>query len=271
MKSLGDIGEDALVERLVKLAPTSARAGERPGDDCAVVDAGGVFLRLLKTDALVEGIHYEPHADPVAVGWKAVARVVSDFAAMGGKAEHFLATLALRKSMRLDWVEGLYVGMGKCLEKYGAILVGGETCRVPEGSAAVISISADGSVARDQLVLRSGGNVGDELWVTGNLGGSLAGKHLSFLPRLEEAMWLAQHFKPSAMMDVSDGLAKDLPRLASASGRGFRIDERLVPRTEGCTLEQALGDGEDYELLFSLAAGADVKPAWEGSFPSVAL
>lgn len=271
MKTLGDIGEDELIRRVVRLVPTGLGEGEAPGDDCSVVDSGGDRLLLLKTDALVEGVHYEKSADPEAVGWKAVARVFSDFAAMGGVGERFMVTLALPGATELKWVEALYDGMGKCLREFGATLAGGETCRVPEGSAAVISISATGSVKRGQAVLRSGGKIGDEIWVTGKLGGSLSGKHLSFLPRVKEGRWLAENAGITAMMDLSDGLAKDLPRLAEASGCGFEIRRDAVPRNPGCTLEQALGDGEDFELLFTVPAGEKIEEAWNEKFSELGI
>ena len=269
MSRLADIGEDALIERLVALVPVCG-AAEGPGDDCAVVDEGGERLLLLKTDGMVEGVHFLKGADAGAVGWKAVARVVSDFAAMGGVAERFLVTIALPGAMELAWVEGVYRGMGECMGRFGAKLAGGETCRVPEGSAAVISIAATGSAERGKVVLRSGGKPGDGLWVTGRLGGSLEGKHLSFLPRVEEAQWLVENMRPTAMMDLSDGLAKDLPRLAKASGCGFRLDGGSVPLTDGCLLRQALCDGEDFELLFSAPEDADAD-GWAERFPGLDL
>jgi len=270
MKKLGEIGEDALIERLVALVPTGESA-EGPGDDCAVVDEGGEILLLLKTDALVEGVHFLREADPEQVGWKAVARVVSDFAAMGGCPERFLATVALPNSMEIGWIEGFYRGMGKCFEAFGAILAGGETCRVPEGSAAVISIAATGKVKRGNLVTRSGGKAGDELWVTGELGGSLSGKHLTFSPRIEEARWLAEHFKPSAMMDLSDGIARDLPRLGKASGCGYVIDKESIPISAGCDIDRALGDGEDFELMFAISESVGLLEAWYVRFPRLKL
>lgn len=269
MSTLSDIGEDALIERLVRLVP-AGDAAEGPGDDCAVVDGGGERLVLLKTDGMVEGVHFVKGADAKAVGWKAVARVISDFAAMGGVAERFLVTVALPGTMEVEWIEGFYEGMGGCMERYGAVLAGGETCRVPDASAAVISIAATGSVGRGKAVLRSGGKPGDGLWVTGRLGGSLKGKHLAFSPRVEEARWLVEHLHPTAMMDISDGLAKDLPRLAKASGCGFRLERGKVPLTEGCTLEQGLCDGEDFELLFA-APGDAVAEGWAERFPELDL
>lgn len=269
MITLADIGEDALIARLVSLAPTG-EAGEGPGDDCAVVDEGGEMLRLLKTDALVEGVHFLRDADPKAVGWKAVARVMSDFAAMGGTGEHFLVTLALPGSMEIAWIEDFYRGMGLCLERFGARLAGGETCRVPQGSAAVISVAAMGAVERGIVVMRSGGKPGDGIWVTGRLGGSLSGKHLTFLPRVTEGSWIARNLRPTAMMDLSDGLAKDLPRLAKSSGCGFRLDRSAIPCTAGCDVTKALTDGEDFELLFT--APPDITTGgWEKIFPDVEL
>jgi thiamine-monophosphate kinase len=269
MRTLAEIGEDALIERLVKLAP-GLGGSEGPGDDCAVVDEGAAMLRLLKTDALVEGVHFLQEADPEAVGWKAVARVISDFAAMGGVGDRFLVTIALPGSMEIAWIEGFYRGMGACLTRYGARLAGGETSGVPEGSAAVISVAATGWVARGKAILRSGGRVGDGIWVTGRLGGSLAGKHLTFSPRVEEGRWIADYLQPTAMMDLSDGLAKDLPRLARASGCGFRLDRQAIPITAGCSLDQALCDGEDFELLFTGPPEMEWK-GWKEKFPGLEL
>ena len=271
MKTLRDIGEDALIARLVGLVPRSENPAAGPGDDCAVIDHGGPTLQLLKTDALVEHVHFLPSAPARAVGWKAVARVVSDFAAMGGKPEQFLITLALPPETAIEWVEELYRGIGDCLRAFGGLLAGGETSSVPSGSAAVISVAATGSVARGQLVLRSTGKPGDAVMVTGNLGGSIHGKHLDFTPRLCEVAWLTATFKPTAMMDLSDGLAKDLTRLAAASGCGFTLDETVLPLTPGCTPVQALTDGEDFEILFTLEAErvTELLDAWP--FPELPL
>ncbi|RYD42006.1 MAG: thiamine-monophosphate kinase, partial [Verrucomicrobiaceae bacterium] len=166
--------------------------------------------------------------------------------------EHFLITLALPAETEVVWVEDFYRGIGDCLDMFGGFLAGGETSGVPSGSAAVISIAATGSVQREHLILRSTARAGDALFVTGTLGGSIHGKHLDFTPRVEAAGWLVRNFKPSAMMDLSDGLGKDLPRLAKASGCGFSIDETAIPVTTGSTVAEAIGDGEDFELLFCL-------------------
>lgn len=275
MSTLRDIGEDGLIARLTSLVPLDPEPAAGPGDDCAVIDPGpqSDSLQLLKADAIVEGIHYLADTPARAVGWKAAARVVSDFAAMGGKPERFLVTLALPVETRVSWAEELYRGIGECLECYGAVLAGGETSRVPEGSAAVISIAATGSVHRDRLTLRSTARPGQVLLVTGTLGGSLSGKHLAFTPRVCEAEWLTATFTPAAMMDLSDGLAKDLPRFAEASRCGFRLDRQNLPISPGCSVEQALNDGEDFELLLAVDSGQvpDLLSAWSVAFPEVPL
>lgn len=255
MKTLRDIGEDALIRRLVELVPLPADPAAGPGDDCAVIDPGphSPTLLLLKTDALVEAVHFLPDAPPRAVGWKAVARVISDFAAMGGRPAEFLITLALAPATPVAWVEDLYRGIGDCLRAFGGTVAGGETTGTPAGSVAVISIAATGSVLRANHVLRSTARPGDLLLATGLLGGSIHGRHLAFVPRVSEAEWLVANFKPTAMMDLSDGLAKDLSRMAQASGCGFVLDEAALPITPGCTVAQALGDGEDFELLLAMA------------------
>ncbi len=269
MSTLRDIGEDALIARLTRLVPLDPEPAAGPGDDCAVVDPGpqSDSLELLKADAIVAGIHFLADTPARAVGWKAAARVVSDFAAMGGTPERFLVTLALPVETRVSWVEELYRGIGHCLETFGAVLAGGETSRVPEGSAAVISIAATGIVRRDHLVLRSTARPGQILLVTGTLGGSFSGKHLAFTPRIREAEWLVSNFKPAAMMDLSDGLSKDLPRLAEASDCGFRLDRGSLPLSSGAAVEQAMNDGEDFELL--LAMDSSQVPALLGAWPTV--
>jgi thiamine-monophosphate kinase len=138
----------------------------------------------------------------------------------------------------------------------------------------VISVAMTGMVARRDFVRRSGGRPGDVLYVTGVLGGSLSsGWHLRFRPRLDEARWLVANFRVRAMMDLSDGLASDLPRLARAGGTGFVVDPAVLPRRRGATVLQALGDGEDFELLFSVEAReADrLEKAWRKRWPKVRL
>ena len=270
--NIHDVGEDELIETLLKQTPVASGASG-PGDDCAVLERDGDQLQLLKTDAMVEGVHWAPDNEAHRVGWKAVARVVSDIAAMGGQPKEFLITLAMPKETAIDWPTELYRGIGNCLNHYGGVIVGGETTSCPAGSPIFISVAASGEVARRQVIFRSGAQPGDSLLVTGKLGGSLAGKHLDFRPRLMEADWLTNHFKPTAMMDLSDGLAKDLPRLAVASNCGFTLTREGIPCTDGYSIEQALTDGEDYELLFAIATNRvpNLLEAWARQFGHVPL
>ncbi len=281
MKQLSEIGEDALIEQLIKDLDQGDDVLVGPGDDCAVVDLGAVsglgagadVYQLLKTDAIVEGVHYLPDTPAAEVGWKAVARVLSDFAAMGGCPGNLLVTIALAPDQEVCYVQELYRGLKKCADLYGAVICGGETSSVPHGSAAVISVAGTGWVKKNQLVRRSGGQVGDLVLVTGKLGGSIQGKHLSFTPRLEEAKWMTENFAIRSMMDLSDGLARDLPRLAKASGCNFVIDEASLPCNQGCDAAQAMNDGEDYELLLTVSPQvvSRLLESWSAQFSALPL
>ena len=273
-ESVERLGEDALVRLLTRGLPQTARTLRGPGDDCAVLRGPDKSrLTLFKTDALIEGVHFTREVDATRVGWKALCRVISDIAAMGGEPQEALITIALPRTTPVAWVHRLYGGMKKAARRFGCGIAGGETSCVPDGAPVMLSIAMLGSVERKFLTLRSGGRAGDLICVTGRLGGSLAGRHLDFTPRLREARWLVQHARPTAMMDLSDGLAKDLPRLAAASGTAFHLDAANLPLTPGCTTAAALGDGEDYELLFALPPRRReaVLRAWPRAFPRVAL
>lgn len=268
MKSVSQLGEDNLIARICRDLPKPAHVLVGPGDDCAVVGTGEELV-LLKTDAVVAGIHFLHDEKSTRVGWKAVARVLSDFAAMGGEPGELLITLALAPEVSVDWVDGLYRGMNSCLEQHGGVIVGGETTSLPDGTPTMVSVAGKGRVARANLITRSGGRPGDNIYVTGRLGGSIHGKHLDFTPRLREAAWLVNNNRITAMMDLSDGLAKDLPRLAQMSGVSFKLGRNSLPCSEGSTLEQAIDDGEDYELLFT--SSDDLKPAWRKKFPELEI
>ena len=233
---------------LAELAPASADLICGPGDDCAVTKHSESHFQLLKTDAIIENRHYLPGTCPQRIGWKAIARVISDFAAMGGRPQWFLVTLALAESVQLAEAQEIYRGMARCLSQFGGHIVGGDTTRAPSGST-MLSIAATGMIEPSRVVYRHGGQVDDLLLVTGTLGGSLAGHHLDFHPRLAESQWLVEHFKPHAMMDVSDGLAMDLPRLARASKCGFEIDHAQLPCRIPGNIHAALCDGEDLSLI----------------------
>lgn len=267
------IGEDALVERLVALMPMAACPRSRPGDDCALIERDEREPWLVKTDSLVEGVHYFAGESGLRVGWKAVARVVSDFAASGGSPFGFLVSIALSAETPVEWLEDVYRGMARCMAEFGGFLAGGETVSLPKGAPMVLTVMGMGYVKHGAAVFRHGGQAGDFLYVTGSLGGSIQGKHLDFRPRVGESSWLVENGYPTAMMDLSDGLAKDLPRLSAASDCGYCIDPDSIPCTEGCSFEQALTDGEDYELLFAVRpCDADsLESGWKREFPDLLL
>ncbi len=274
-RAVADYGEDRLVAALLAQLPSGAGRGvvAGAGDDCAVVrPAGARRWQLLKTDCVIEGVHFTPDTAPEDIGWKALCRPLSDIAAMGGKPAYALVTLALPGSAAVEFATGIYAGLGRAAREYGVEVVGGETARSP--GPCFLSVVLTGSVRRGRVLTRAGGRPGDRLFVTGWLGGSFAsGRHLRFRPRLAEARWLAARFPVRAMMDLSDGLAADLPRMAAASGTGFEVEAGRLPCTDGCTVAQALGDGEDYELLFAIGSrhAAKLERAWKERWPDVPL
>ena len=279
-RTLAGFGEDRLVRRLLaELTPAvvmdkSLVADATDGDDCAIVRGalrGGKYL-LLKSDCVIEGRHFLASTPAAQIGWKALARPLSDIAACAGRPLHALVTIALAADTPTARARGIYRGLGRCAAEFDVLVVGGETAQLD--GPAIIAVSLTGEVSPKRCCLRSGGRAGDALFVTGVLGGSLAsGHHLEFRPRLTEARWLAKHFAVHAMMDLSDGLGADLPRLALASGVGFRVDRERLPRAGSVSEDQAICDGEDYELLF--AVSPDEAPAllagWTVHFPDVAL
>ncbi len=278
MPELAGYGEDRLVAALLDRLPRGVIAGHEiiagAGDDCAVLRVGGegAPLQLLKTDCVLEGVHYTAQTPPLKVGWKALCRPLSDIAAMGGRPLHALVTLALPGTATLDYARAIYDGLGTAAERFGVRIVGGETARSPSGG--FLSVVLTGEVDARHAATRSGGRVGDAIYVTGTLGGSLTtGRHLDFVPRLEEARWLVSRFPVSAMMDLSDGLGRDMPRLARASGVSYVIERPHIPCTSGSSIDDALQDGEDYELLFTIhpASHDALERDWLDRWPDLKL
>lgn len=272
---LSDLGEDALLAYLLgKHGQWSSLAADSigPGDDCAMLGGG----ELLKVDSVVEGVHFLSETPAEKVGRKALARALSDIAAMGGVPEGALVVLAVPAQTDLAWVEGVYAGMAQLGKQFEVALLGGETVSLPQGQARQLSVFLRGRIASAsaKALLRSGAKVGDVLAVTGVLGGSFASQwHLEFEPRLVEGQWLASQEGVHAAMDLSDGLAADVPRLAKASGVGAQLFLEQLPCRKGVSTTQAMEDGEDYELL--CAIDADVWPqleqAWQQEFPQLAF
>ena len=273
-----------LIRRLTRDLPLTAAVKVGPGDDCAVLDLGLPDRYVLfKTDAVVEGIHFAPETPPEQIGHKALARCLSDIAAMAGSPVSALVTLGLPRNFEAQKVVAIYAGLKALARKWEVAIVGGETTTNPD--RIFISVAMLGTVAKDRCVLRSGARPGDAVFVTGQLGGSLAGKHLTFEPRLVEARWLVDHFPVHSMIDVSDGLATDLRHILTASRVGAELLARAIPISSAAKrqarlahapktpLLAALTDGEDFELLFTLASGEAVRlmDAWRTEFPEVPL
>jgi thiamine-monophosphate kinase len=266
------VGEDALLALLLRGLPVSRRVIAAAGDDCAVVESPERRTSLvLKTDCVVEKIHFSPAADPILVGWKAMMRPLSDFAAISAVPQFALVTLIVSATRSTMWVKKLYRGLRRAALRFGVGIVGGETSATR--GPAVISVSVTGFVEKGRWISRAGGKKGDDLFVTGRLGGSLRGRHLRFVPRINESRWLTKNFRVHAMMDLSDGLGADLPRLARASNLGFKIDREKLPLARGAKIDNAISDGEDYELLFAISRRdrERLERAWRKKFPKLLL
>jgi thiamine-monophosphate kinase len=286
--------EDQLVNRIAKAIPSwqgtvsrkSLQGGLRLGigDDSAVISPDGKTDWVISCDAFMQDVHFLPDLHPPdSVGYKCLVRATSDLAAMGATPRLFLLTLALPNRCLGSWLDGFLVGMGRAARQLGMRLAGGDTTRF---STVSISITVLGEIPHTLAVTRAGAKPGDLIYVSGRLGGAQLGlelitkgfrknrrygpllrPHLYPEIRLKLGAWLAQHRVASAMMDISDGLSTDLPRLCKASGVGARLIaadipcveipaglQKLLPKRDLDPLQMALHGGEDYELLFTVPA-----------------
>ena len=278
------MNELQLIELVTRSLPANKSVVVGAGDDCAVLDVGtpGTWL-LFKTDAVVEGVHFTKTEAPNKVGRKAVARCLSDFAAMAGVPGSAVITLGLPPDYSPEFIEGLYEGMTSVAREYDVAIVGGET--VTNAGGVFVSVAMIGAVRKDACILRSGARPGDAIFVTGELGGSIVGRHLDFEPRVREAQWLAGSFSIHAMIDISDGLAGDLRHLLNAGRVGAELLAAAIPVSRAAriraresssakpALAAALTDGEDFELLFTVGS-KDAVPLLDGfktAYPNVPL
>ncbi|MBX3390829.1 MAG: thiamine-phosphate kinase [Phycisphaeraceae bacterium] len=253
-----------IAERSGSLARKFPQVTTGPGDDCAVVRIANTDC-LLTVDQVIEGRHFRKGTPLDLVARKAIARSLSDIAAMAGTPVCALATGALPRGFPQPDADALFESMKGWAEHWQCPLVGGDIASLPCATDPLtITVTIVGSPHPSRgAVLRSGAQPGDGIYVTGTLGGTLdaatgLGKHLTFEPRLQEARALAEALGPRlhAMMDISDGLGRDATRMASASSARFEIRSDLIPG-ESSDWRRAASDGEDYELLFAAAGAVD--------------
>ncbi len=278
--TLRGVGEAGMLDRLKAMLPAYAGVLQGIGDDAAALDMGDGRVLLLTVDTMVGGEHFLPgHMPWHMVGRKAMASAVSDILAMNGIPRSALVALCAPPDMEVAAVEALYAGLRARARDYGVALVGGDTTRSP---TLTISVTVTGEAHSDQVAYRSGARPGDLLCVTGHLGASHAGLRCILtgagdgLPAAEAALsahcdpaarmdvvldWHKRGFRPTALTDISDGLATEIYNLCNASRCGAIVEAALVPIAEAAAmvaplmdehaLDYALYWGEDYELLFS--------------------
>ena len=271
---VGALGEDRLLNQILLHFPRgrARKVFAGAGDDCAIVEIPGSKKYLvLKTDCVVEGVHFVHGTNASHVRWKAMMRPLSDFAAASAVPQFALITLIVPQQTKVAWVRGLYRGLHRAASRFEVSIVGGETSNTPGPIA--VSVTVIGFVEKNRAASRRGGRSSDDLFVTGRLGGALKQKHLKFIPRIVESRWLTKNFSIHAMMDLSDGLGADLPRLGRASKVGFDIELENLPVARGATIDNAISEGEDYELLFAISPRDrnSLERQWRRKFPKLLL
>jgi thiamine-monophosphate kinase len=244
------LGEFGLIERFKKSIKTDASVLKGIGDDCAVLKFNKKNYQLFTCDMLVEGVDFTLKEKPYLIGRKSIAVSISDIAACAGLPRYCLVSLGIPTKTSVEFIDQILKGMLAIARQYKINLAGGDLSR---SEKLIIDVSMLGNVEKKNLVLRSGAQRGDIIFVTGTLGGSIRGKHLRFIPRVKAARFLVENFKINSMIDISDGLAGDLGHILEESRVGAVIYEELIPLSkEAKSLEDALYSGEDFELLFTL-------------------
>jgi thiamine-monophosphate kinase len=277
-ESVSSLGELRLITAIQRwLGVASPRSPYGIGDDCAVLPPSR-HAQLVTVDPVVFGEHFDDTISPGAVAAKLLKRNLSDIAAMGGRPRAAVVALALAPNVSTRWIEQFYRGLAVTARAHKTSIVGGDVTRQQHGLAATLTLIGDAHPIR--TLTRHGAKKGDWIYVTGLLGGSILGHHHRFTPRLVEGTWLAGRSEVRSLMDVSDGLAKDLHAL-TPSGTLPSINAPAVPisraartlskRDGRSALAHALTDGEDFELLFTVRSGADqakFEAAWSKTFAS---
>lgn len=257
------MGELNLIKHFRAGAPTHPWIKVGPGSDCAVLAWPGQHEIAFKIDQVIEGSHFvlsgPEAATPYQAGWKAMAKACSDIAAAGGWPVATTVALNLRKGSNEALALGVYDGLVACCQRFAIGLAGGDFATSENGLC--ITVSLLGTCPANLAWTRSGAKLGDVLFVTGSLGASRLGKHLNFVPRLDEARRIRE-IAPNgvhACIDVTDGLSRDLKHICAESHCGAELCAELVPLSTGATLQNALSDGEDFELLLAVEPTAAQK------------
>ncbi len=271
-ESVAALGEERLIAAIRRwLGNATPEAPFGIGDDCAVLRPSA-RAQLVTVDPVIFGRHFDANVAPRAVGEKLLKRNLSDIAAMGGRPRAAVVALTLDRGTKRAWVEQFYRGVAAAARRYRVTIVGGDVAQADGVLAA--SLTLIGEATAHRVLTRGGAKIGDWIFVTGTLGNSLAtGHHATFKPRLDEGAWLVRQAAVRAMMDLSDGLAKDL-RALTPTGARAALEAEAVPLRRGADLRAALSDGEDYELVFALQRRTDraaFAAAWRLRFPRVPL
>ncbi len=248
------MNELAIVEKLRRMAGKHRGLVLGIGDDCAIYRPRASEDLIFTTDQLIEGVHFQRALKPANIGERALARSLSDIAAMGGRPRFCLVSLALSAPQSDQWVLAFFRGLLKLARRTGTALAGGDMAHANELHCEVMVC---GSVPKGRALRRDGARAGDSLWVSGRLGKPWDRR---IEPRLALGRLLLGGATAcaTACIDVSDGLALDLHRICLASGVAAEIDR--VPVARGSTVERALHGGDDYELLFTLPPAAAAPP-----------
>lgn len=250
---------------LQETLPSDRRLSLGIGDDAAIVDFSRNSNLVITSDLLCDGVHFVLNETPLEqVGYKAAAVSLSDLAAMAASPIAISVSLLLPRETKIAATQRIMEGMFALAREFDFSIAGGDTNTWNDGLA--IDVTAIGTKARSSSFLRSAARPGDAILVTGELGGSILGKHLSFQPRVNQALQLDRQYSIHAAMDISDGLLLDLSRILEQSNTGARLDLTQIPisaaarrlestRNGKTALGHALSDGEDFELLFTVPAG----------------
>lgn len=274
-------GESGLIQCIENwLGPVNPPSPHGIGDDCALIIDPASRPSLLTTDSLSLGRHFHLWTPPEKAGAKLIKRNLSDIAAMGGQPGPAVLALLCGPDLCTDWLKAFFDGIRNTCLAYELPLVGGDITQTDNGQfSAVLTLTGQA----EKPLLRKTAAAGDALFVTGSLGGSILGKHLDFIPRIKEGQWLAGRSDCSALIDLTDGLAKDLPAIIpEGSVAALQLDRiplsqaarKLSEETGKIALEHACTDGEDYELLFAVnqkTAVNDFAEDWLSRFPDLTL